>query len=398
MSSTSRPAAMRNRDADSRRRQPHPRQHLPTPRSAPPSRPGGSIAHFVVIPSSDGQHRPLLHRRQRQVDDGRVRVAEDAQRGPSLLQHAHHACERRRRRSLAEGEGEHPQTPRAPRENPDARSALLCDPAQLGQLSPPTRYACADTATTPIPSRITTVTPSVFFIAAPLGVRIAIGKHRVRGAASGRTTPTRELGPPTLRRGEMALSPLDPCAWMPSRADRRLLFARQGQPPFHTRRRGRWWASPVTIHGVTTTPRALGGGIHENHTKFRSPSDSSCVFCWVPRPPVLRQFRCNPSVRQGERRVARTTERTGSGLAHHGRGSSSRLPQGKSHRREDHPGEAEARQQDKGGPGPTAARTPKREIGCAEPRRRLRGTRMGRGVVVLVTRRNSASLRRTLDG
>ena len=59
---------------------------------------------------------------------------------------------------------------------------------------------------------------------------------------------------------------------------------------------------------------------------------------------------------------------------------------------------ADARQQDNGGPGPTAARSPKREIGCADPRRRLRGTQRGRGVVGLVTRRDSASLRRTADG
>jgi hypothetical protein len=59
---------------------------------------------------------------------------------------------------------------------------------------------------------------------------------------------------------------------------------------------------------------------------------------------------------------------------------------------------ADARQQDNGGPGPTAARPPKREIGCAAPRTRLRGTRRGRGVVALVTRRDSASLRRPADG
>jgi len=50
---------------------------------------------------------------------------------------------------------------------------------------------------------------------------------------------------------------------------------------------------------------------------------------------------------------------------------------------------ADARQADNGGPGPTAARPPKREIGCAEPRTRLRGTRRGSGVVDLVTRRDS---------
>jgi len=35
---------------------------------------------------------------------------------------------------------------------------------------------------------------------------------------SGPTTPAQDLGPPTLRRGEMALSRLDPRAWMLSRA------------------------------------------------------------------------------------------------------------------------------------------------------------------------------------
>ena len=59
---------------------------------------------------------------------------------------------------------------------------------------------------------------------------------------------------------------------------------------------------------------------------------------------------------------------------------------------------ADARQPENSEPGPTAARTPKREIGCAEPRTRLRGTQRGSGVVVLVTRRDSASLRRIADG
>jgi len=39
-----------------------------------------------------------------------------------------------------------------------------------------------------------------------------------------------------------------------------------------------------------------------------------------------------------------------------------------------------------------------REVGCAETRTRPWGTKRGSGVVVLVTRRDSASLRRTLDG
>jgi hypothetical protein len=176
----------------------------------------------------------------------------------------------------------------------------------------------------------------------------------------------------------MALSRLGPCAQLPARADRRVLYGGQMQLPLHARRPGTWWDAPVTIQGVTTTPsRAVRGKIYERHPRFRSPSDRSC-FLPGPRPPVPRRSPWNPSVRRGERRVARTAERTGSGVAYCTRGLSWHLPQGKFQRR-GYQRQTEARQQDNGEPGPTAARTPKREIGCTEHRTRLRGTQRGRG-------------------
>ena len=80
----------------------------------------------------------------------------------------------------------------------------------------------------------------------------------------------------TAPRGEMALSPLDPCAWISARADRPVLFRGNLQLPVHTRRRGICGGAPLTIQRVATTPiRAVGGEIHEIHPRFRSPSDSS---------------------------------------------------------------------------------------------------------------------------
>ena len=75
----------------------------------------------------------------------------------------------------------------------------------------------------------------------------------------------------------------------------------------------------------------------------------------------------------------------------------SRRPAGQ-RQQENHQRPADAREPDNNGPGPAAARTPKREIGCTARRTRVRGTGRGSGVVGLVTHRDSASLRRTADG
>ena len=93
------------------------------------------------------------------------------------------------------------------------------------------------------------------------------------------------------------------------------------QLPLQARRPGTWWDAPVLIRRVTTPPsRAVRGKIYEPPPRFRSPSDHSCVFLPGPRPPVPRRFPWNPSGCRGACLVARTAERTGSGVAYWRRG------------------------------------------------------------------------------
>ena len=178
--------------------------------------------------------------------------------------------------------------------------------------------------------------------------------------------------------GAMALSRLGPCAQLHARADRRVLCGRQMQVPLQARRPGTWWDAPVLIRRVTTPPsRAVRGKIYECPPRFRRPSDRSCVSAGASsgRP---------SSVSLEPLGLSGRTPRRAHGRAHWIRccileeGSSWHLPQGKFQRR-GYQRQTEARQQDNGEPGPTAARTPKREIGCTEHRTRLRGTQRGRG-------------------
>src|SRR6185436_17241692 len=52
------------------------------------------VSHLVVVPGSDGQQVPL-DGGERQVDERRVRIAEDAGRRPFVLEDRHHALEGR---------------------------------------------------------------------------------------------------------------------------------------------------------------------------------------------------------------------------------------------------------------------------------------------------------------
>lgn len=63
----------------------------------------GRIAVFVVVPGGDGDQRAVEHLGQRQVDDGGVRIADDARGGPLAFKHFHDALERGFVGSVAEG-------------------------------------------------------------------------------------------------------------------------------------------------------------------------------------------------------------------------------------------------------------------------------------------------------
>src|SRR3954469_1897513 len=64
-------------------------------------REAGRITHLVVVPGSQGQQF-TLDRGERQIDDRRMRIADDARRGPFVFEDRHHAFERRNLRRLAE--------------------------------------------------------------------------------------------------------------------------------------------------------------------------------------------------------------------------------------------------------------------------------------------------------
>src|SRR4051812_29387254 len=64
-------------------------------------REAGRITHLVVVPGSQGQQF-TLDRSERQIDDRRMRIADDARRGPFVFEDGHHAFERWNRRRLAE--------------------------------------------------------------------------------------------------------------------------------------------------------------------------------------------------------------------------------------------------------------------------------------------------------
>jgi hypothetical protein len=190
----------------------------------------------------------------------------------------------------------------------------------------------------------------------------------------------------------MALSRLDPCVDTLTRGPT-CPVREAGQPH---RRRGHGWRSLLKSRELRRRrDEPWVGGIDGNHPRFRSPSDFSCVFCQCLVRRSVVGFHVTP-------RFVWRTPRGAHGKARWNRccmvwGRLAFAPT---------PGEIPTkgptatggtRQQEDGGPCPTAAWTPKREIGCAEPRTRLRGTKRGRGVAFLVTRRDSASLRRTSD-